>query len=351
MVSKKLPARIITKRFYDDGSIEIERQSRFYLRKGENPNKEAAIYSRDGKLPFIQKHGGLPSYNNIQDAIVSNAAVYDITINRSLIYQEREHTAVIVKHRMITGGAVSSVQSEALAKAEMPDLQTNYGGIVGFNSVVEYDTALMLRSKGHSFDIVIAPGFDDKALKILQKSQRMIVFESHLFEDSTKANSGFYEVTIPGGIRILQGFDFPTIWKLESDGERWSVVTERKPTDKEKSDSSLARILNRYGNSNKTNIVMDGVLLGAGYGDGKRVRSAERAIANAQASRIQLRGASAATDGPIPFPDFVYTVADAGVATIISTGGSKRDAEVKDAMNEKKIAGIFTGLRDFRHSP
>lgn len=57
----------------------------------------------------------------------------------------------------------------------------------------------------------------------------------------------------------------------------------------------------------------------------------------------------AASDAFFPFRDGVDILIDAGVTAIIQPGGSKRDAEVIAACDERGVAMIFTGTRHFRH--
>ncbi len=57
----------------------------------------------------------------------------------------------------------------------------------------------------------------------------------------------------------------------------------------------------------------------------------------------------AASDAFFPFRDGPDLLIDAGVTAIIQPGGSKRDAEVIAACDERGVAMIFTGTRHFRH--
>src|SRR5204863_436575 len=56
-----------------------------------------------------------------------------------------------------------------------------------------------------------------------------------------------------------------------------------------------------------------------------------------------------ASDACFPFRDGVDEAAAAGVAAIIQPGGSVRDAEVIAAADERGLAMVFTGVRQFRH--
>jgi phosphoribosylaminoimidazolecarboxamide formyltransferase/IMP cyclohydrolase len=60
-------------------------------------------------------------------------------------------------------------------------------------------------------------------------------------------------------------------------------------------------------------------------------------------------GSVVASDAFFPFADGLIAAAEAGVTAVIQPGGSKRDAEVIAAADERGLAMVFTGLRHFRH--
>jgi phosphoribosylaminoimidazolecarboxamide formyltransferase/IMP cyclohydrolase len=62
-----------------------------------------------------------------------------------------------------------------------------------------------------------------------------------------------------------------------------------------------------------------------------------------------LQGAVAASDAFFPFRDGPDILIDAGVTALIQPGGSKRDADVIAACNERGVTMIFTGTRHFKH--
>jgi len=55
------------------------------------------------------------------------------------------------------------------------------------------------------------------------------------------------------------------------------------------------------------------------------------------------------SDAYFPFRDGIDEAAKAGITAIIQPGGSIRDKEVLDAVNEHNMAMVFTGIRQFRH--
>jgi phosphoribosylaminoimidazolecarboxamide formyltransferase/IMP cyclohydrolase len=62
-----------------------------------------------------------------------------------------------------------------------------------------------------------------------------------------------------------------------------------------------------------------------------------------------LIGAGLASDAFFPFADGPQLALDAGVRAIVQPGGSKRDAEVVDAVARSGAAMVLTGRRHFRH--
>ena len=56
-----------------------------------------------------------------------------------------------------------------------------------------------------------------------------------------------------------------------------------------------------------------------------------------------------ASDAFFPFPDGPQIALDAGVTAIIQPGGSKRDPEVIEAVENAGATMVFTNRRHFRH--
>ena len=56
-----------------------------------------------------------------------------------------------------------------------------------------------------------------------------------------------------------------------------------------------------------------------------------------------------ASDAFFPFRDGIDLAAAAGITAIIQPGGSIRDDEVINAINEHGMALVLTGMRHFRH--
>jgi phosphoribosylaminoimidazolecarboxamide formyltransferase/IMP cyclohydrolase len=66
-------------------------------------------------------------------------------------------------------------------------------------------------------------------------------------------------------------------------------------------------------------------------------------------SNGKSKGAVMSSDAFFPFRDGIDEAAKAGITAIIQPGGSIRDKEVIDAVNEHRMAMVFTGIRLFKH--
>ena len=60
-------------------------------------------------------------------------------------------------------------------------------------------------------------------------------------------------------------------------------------------------------------------------------------------------GSVVASDAFFPFADGLLSAIEAGATAVIQPGGSIKDQEVINAANEKEIAMVMTGIRNFRH--
>src|SRR5690625_694721 len=143
------------------------------LRYGENPHQKAAFYKKslntNGSLADAkQLHGKELSYNNIQDA---NAALEIVT-------EYEEPAAVAVKHMNPCGIGIADNIEHAFKRAYDADPVSIFGGIIAVNR--EIDEAAAKQLSDIFLEIIIAPGFTDKAMDILNqmKNIRLLVLRS-----------------------------------------------------------------------------------------------------------------------------------------------------------------------------
>jgi phosphoribosylaminoimidazolecarboxamide formyltransferase/IMP cyclohydrolase len=206
---------------------------------------------------------------------------------------------------------------------------------------VDLPTAEFLCSPDRFVEAIIAPEFTPEAFELLTTKPKWKANVRLLAVGKIEPSTGSRELRqISGGMLYQTADDRP------DDESAWKVVTEKQPTDAERSDLSFAWIVCRFVKSNAIVVAKDQMLLGAGAGQMSRVDSVEIALKKAG---DRVRGAVLASDAFFPFDDSIHRAAEAGVAAIIQPGGSRRDDEVIAACNRHGIPMIFTGQRHFRH--
>ena len=116
-----------------------------------------AFYSQSKKNRLEQIHGKTLSYNNYNDILAA------ITISKSL---PKNTGTVIVKHGNPCGVSALKNNLESYKSALETDPMSAFGGIVSCNYKVNQKLALMLNKI--FLEVVVANGFDKKALKVLK---------------------------------------------------------------------------------------------------------------------------------------------------------------------------------------
>ena len=190
------------------------------------------------------------------------------------------------------------------------------------------------------FEVIMANGFDDKAINIFKKKKNMrlidisnLKFTSDL---TTKTLDNFF---------LLQEKD-----KMIFNNKDLKFVTKNKPTKKEIKEMRFAFNICKFVKSNAIVIVKDNSTIGIGAGQQNRLDSSKIAVQKAkQFQSKKLINSVAASDAFFPFADGIKTLIHAGVKLIIQPGGSIRDKEVIEAANKAGIKMVFTGIRHFNH--
>jgi len=301
------------------------------LRYGENPGQRAALYVSEeprGMTDLSQRQGKELSFNNLLDidaATMATAAWPTMP------------ACVIIKHTTPCGLAVGSSAVDAYKKALATDPKSAFGGVVGFNTVVDAATAEALA--GLFVEVVVAPSVQKEALTVFAAKKNLRVVELPAARDP----GGLDFKTVRGGFLVQDRFHF------DPDESAWKVVTRRQPTDQERFDLAFAWAAVATVKSNAILIARDGQALGIGAGQMSRVDSSFLAVHKAKQAGHDVQGAALASDAFFPFPDGVEEAAAAGIRAIIQPGGSVNDAKVIEAADAHGITMIFTGKRQFRH--
>ena len=310
--------------------LSMSYEKKFDLRYGENPHQSSAYYvstTENGSMKdFEQLNGKELSFNNIRD----------MDIAWKVVGEFEEPAACAIKHSTPCGVAVADNIYTAYTRAHDCDPVSIFGGIVALNREVDSKTAEEL--KKIFLEIVIAPSFTNEALEILKSKKNLRVIKCNIKKSQDKLEY----VKVDGGLLVQE-----TNSKMI---DEMNIVTEKVPTEQEKSDMVLGMKVVKHVKSNAIVVVKDGMAIGVGTGQTNRIWATVHAIEHAQ-EKIgkDLTGAVLASDAFFPFRDCVDTANEAGIKAIVQPGGSMRDQESIDACNEHGIAMVFTGIRHFKH--
>ncbi len=313
--------------------LELERAGT--LRYGENPHQEGARYRQRGRPGFfdgVVQHGGAAlSYLNLMDAEAAWRLAHDLA---------DRPTAVIVKHANPCGAAVASDLAAAYSRAFDCDPRSAFGGVVAVNAAIDEATAGAMAAAAQA-DVVIAPGYADGMIERLAARRA----NTRLLEapESLLGKAGWELRTLGGSV---DDFLVQTPRRLEADPAGWQVVTARQPTDSELADAVFAWTVCVHTSSNAVVLARDGIAWGIGAGQQNRVEAGQLAATKAAG---RAAGGACASDGFYPFADGINAAADAGAAVVVQPGGSVNDAVVIAVADERNIAMLFTGERQFRH--
>jgi phosphoribosylaminoimidazolecarboxamide formyltransferase/IMP cyclohydrolase len=133
------------------------------------------------------------------------------------------------------------------------------------------------------------------------------------------------------------------------DRERMKVATPEHPSEAAWGDLLFAWRVVKHVGSNAIVIARDLQTLGIGAGQMSRVDAVRLALDKAREHGHDVAGAALASDAFFPFPDGPRLALEAGVTALIQPGGSKRDADVVEAVRQAGAAIVFTERRHFRH--
>ena len=328
------------------------------LRYGENPHQSAAVYAQvsaaePGLARAEKLHGEKElSFNNYLDLTAALEAARDFG----------EPTAVIVKHLNPCGLASADTLAQAFTDAWVSDPISAFGSVMGFNRIVDVDTARRIGNGDYLKDVVIpryqlesgdeestiiggfveaiiAPGYESEALGILKQKKNLRVM---LLEDFAPKGRGkdFDVKRIPGGV-VVQNPDTGTVLRKDL-----KVVTDRKPTPDQIKSLLFADRVAKHVKSNAIVLVQGARLVGCGAGQMSRVDSC---LIAARKAGKRAYGSVLASDAMFPARDGLDAAAETGAEAIIQPGGSVRDNEVIKAANERGLVMVFSGMRHFWH--
>jgi len=300
------------------------------LRYGENPHQRAALFTsgRPGLASSEQLHGKEMSYNNYVDTDAAWRAAFDFA----------DPAVAIIKHANPCGIAVGENIADAYAAAHACDPVSAYGGVIAANRAV---SAAMATQVAEVFtEVIVAPGYEDGALEILQGKKNIRVLRS-----TGGGDGGPVEIRAISGGLLTQ-----TVDRIDAHGDDpsgWTLVAGAPADEDMLADLAFAWTAVRAVKSNAILLAKDGASVGVGMGQVNRVDSCRLAVERAGAERAA--GSVAASDAFFPFPDGAEILMAAGVRAIVQPGGSIRDDAVIEAAQAAGVTMYVTGTRHFFH--
>ncbi|AAP96463.1 bifunctional purine biosynthesis protein, N-terminal truncated [[Haemophilus] ducreyi 35000HP] len=304
------------------------------MRYGENAHQNAAFYVENNLQEASvatakQLQGKVLSYNNIADTDAALECVKEFA----------EPACVIVKHANPCGVALGKDILEAYDRAYQTDPTSAFGGIIAFNRALDAKTAQAVVDR-QFVEVIIAPTVLEEAQLILAQKKNVRVLACGEFSVASQ-RLDFKRVN--GGLLVQEADqDIVTLDQLK-------VVSKRQPTQAELDDLLFCWKVAKYVKSNAIVYAKNGQTIGIGAGQMSRVYSAKIAGIKAEDEGLQVTGCVMASDAFFPFRDGIDAANKVGISCVIQPGGSMRDQEVIDAVNEHGMAMVLTGMRHFRH--
>ncbi len=387
------------------------------LKYGTNPNqKPARIYMEDGSDLPITVLSGRPGYSNLLDAMNGWQLVSQLKAVSGL------PAATSFKHVSPAGAAIGrpltdtlkkiywvddvkkfTPLSSAYARARGADRMSSFGDFIALSDVCDVATARLIRREVS--DGVIAPGYEPKALEMLQAKKGGAYCVLQIDPDYVPKPLERREVF---GITFEQGRN-----ELNIDDKFFrNIVTKNKEIPEEAMlDLAISMIVLKYTQSNSVCYVKDGQAIGIGAGQQSRIHCTRLAGQKAdnwwlrQSPQVlnlpfrddlsrpdrdnaidlyigdeymdlledgvwentftekppvftaeekkawiaQQKDVALGSDAFFPFGDNIERAFKSGVKYVAEPGGSVRDDDVIAACDRHDMVMSFTGLRLFHH--
>ena len=244
---------------------------------------------------------------------------------------------MILKHGNPCGVSLNNKQTLAYKRAFLCDPISAFGGVVAFNQSLSKSTAKEILKL--FTEVVVAPDFDDDALKLLISKKKNLILIKYSF---TKKKT-LFSLKSTRNFLLVQERDQLLVSKKDI-----LIKTKRKISDKLLEDMIFGFIVAKYINSNAIVLTKDLSTLGRGIGQTNRLASTKIALEQMKKNFPKTK-ALLASDGFFPFPDIVKLCSKNNISGIIQPGGSINDKLVIEEAEKSNIPMAFTGTRHFKH--
>jgi len=303
------------------------------LRYGENPHQRGAYYAEQGARVHL-----LSRVEHLHGKELSLINLLDLSAARLLLREFALPACAIIKHANPCGVAVAGRIEEAYERALASDPVSAFGMVCAVNRPISAELGEELAER--FIDVLFAPDYDERALEALQRKEAIRILRDRERRGFPRGERDFKRVL--GGL-LVQDRD----WDID-DRETMEVACG-EPDETCWGDLVFAWRVCKHVGSNAIVLAKDLATIGIGGGQTSRVDSVRIALEKAREHGHDVRGAVLASDAFFPFADGPQAALEAGVMGIIQPGGSKRDAEVTDAVRAAGATMVLTGRRHFRH--
>ena len=311
----------------DNESLKASYKNGKELRYGENPHQKGMFYG-DFNSMFEQLHGKELSYNNLLDV--------DAAVNLILEFYNDIPTFAILKHNNACGLASRNSLLSAYKDALAGDPVSAFGGVLISNKSIDVETAEEINKL--FCEVVIAPGFEESAIKLLKSKKNRIL----LVLKNTDLNDQQLRTCLNGVLTQ----DKDTLTDSATD---FKTCTEKSPNKSEIKDLEFASKICKHTKSNTIVLAKNLQLISSGTGQTSRVDALKQAIEKSNNFKFDLNNSVMASDAFFPFPDCVEIAHKSGISSVIQPGGSIKDDLSIEYCNKNNISMVLTGTRHFKH--
>ena len=302
------------------------------LRYGENPHQTANLFTFSNL-----QHKNIANADILQGKELSYNNIVDADAAWECVRAFDDPACVIVKHANPCGVAESDSIFNAYDLAFKTDPTSAFGGVIALNQQVESDLAEYMIDN-QFIEVIIAPSFSEDAKNTFSKKPniRLLI--------SSALNSNLIETKTSYGIKLTQMQD-----NADPQNHDIKIVSNLEPSKSEKEDLIFAMKVAKHVKSNAIVLAKNKMTIGIGAGQMSRVISTKIAFMKAKEEGLDASNCVLASDAFFPFRDNIDLAAENGAKHIIQPGGSIRDQEVIDAINENDMTMAVTGIRHFKH--
>jgi phosphoribosylaminoimidazolecarboxamide formyltransferase/IMP cyclohydrolase len=322
------------------------------LRNGENPYQVPASFihaENDDPLSlgnFEQISGNTPCYTNMADFDCILQILCSVHIAFKKNYDKSPYIAIAAKHGNPCGFAVHwECPDKAVKRALWGNPMAIWGGefICNFSITEQIAKRLLsstrrkelLENSSWMLDLVVAPGFEREAVRILGKRPARKLLKNKYLARPFSTKNKFFTRKVRGGYLTQPPHDYVVDFHSCKSAP---TIGEKKIIDSLIIAWASAWFSHQGGN--EVSLAKEGMLVGAGGGP-STVDSVFSALSRAQRSGHDTKGAAFAADAFFPYTDAPELLIKAGCKYGVVPEGGKNFNQVKSFFNKKSVSVFY----------